>query len=225
MISVVIPAYNEEKALPATLAQLLSQHGRYEVIVADGGSADRTREIALSHPQVKVVEAPKGRASQMNTGAHLACGEWLLFLHADSCLPEGALALLEALETEPDCRAGAFRHRFTGDDWRLRLVSWLHNRRCSITGVMYGDQAMFVRRHLFHQLGGFPATPILEDVMFSEKLLAVTRPVLLEEVVLADSRKFVQMGIFRSLARVLTILVCHSLRLPIRGRAFFQDVR
>jgi rSAM/selenodomain-associated transferase 2 len=225
VISVVIPALNEEKALPGTLDALFAQAGRYEVILVDGGSRDRTRDVAASCPGVRVLTAARGRASQMNTGAAVAAGDWLLFLHADTLLPHGALALLNSLENHPDCQAGGFRHRFSGNDWRLRLVSRIDNFRCKRTRIIYGDQALFVRRELFWRLGGFPDTPILEDVRFCEKLVQVTRPVLLEDTIITDSRKFVQMAILRSLARCLAILACHELRLPVPARAFFRDVR
>ena len=225
MISTIIPTYNEAKALPRTLEGVFAHPGEYEVIVVDGGSTDSTRAIARARPEVRLIVAPKGRASQMNAGAGAAHGEWLLFLHADTLLPAGAITLLNALETDHDCRAGGFRQRFSSDDWRLKVVSWLHNTRCEKSLILYGDQAMFVRRELFFQLGGFPDTPILEDVMFSEKLVRATRPVLLDEHVVTDARKFIKMGIARSFARVLIIMLCHELRLPIPARAFFSDVR
>lgn len=225
MISVVIPAYNEEAALPLTLRSLFAEPGDYEVIAVDGGSTDRTSEILRGEPRVLVVTAPKGRASQMNAGAKQARGEWLLFLHADTRLPLGALARLNALEGDPSVQAGGFLHRFSGDDWRLRLVSFLDNFRCTRSRIIYGDQAMFVRRVLFERLGGFPDQPILEDVAFCEQLVRVTTPVLLAPPVVTDSRKFVKMGVWRSFARVLLIILHVEFRLPVLPRAFFQDVR
>jgi rSAM/selenodomain-associated transferase 2 len=225
MISVIIPTYNEEKALPATLEYLLRQAGEYEVIVVDGGSSDRTCQIVRAEPRVRLLTASKGRAAQMNTGACIARGEWLLFLHADTLLPNGALRRLNILETDSSCQAGGFRHRFSGDDWRLRLISWMDNLRAKITCIIYGDQAMFVRRALFEQLGGFPQQPFLEDIAFSEKLKRVIKPVLFDQYVVTDSRKFIQMGIWHSLARCAVILFCHGLRLPIAARAFFADIR
>ncbi len=225
MISVIIPAYNEEKALPATLEHLLRQRGDFEVIVVDGSSQDRTREVAHAQPRIRLLIAPKGRASQMNAGARVARGEWLLFLHADTLLPEHALQSLNALETATQTQAGGFRHRFSGDDWRLRLISRIDNLRAQVTRIIYGDQAMFVRRGLFERLGGFPNQPNLEDIVFCQKLRSVTRPVLLNQHVVTDSRKFEQMGIWRSLGRCLAILLCHSLRLRRIPRAFFADIR
>lgn len=225
MISVVIPAYNEETALPATLRHLLAQPGTYEVIVVDGGSTDRTGEIVRAEPRIRLLTAPKGRASQMNDGARHAVGEWLLFLHADTMLPEGALVRLNALEADASVQAGGFLHRFAGADWRLRLVSWLDNFRCRRSRIIYGDQVLFVRRALFERLGGFPGQPILEDVAFCERLVRVTTPVLLTPPVLTDPRKFIKMGVWRSFARVLLIILSLEWHLPVLPRAFFQDIR
>jgi rSAM/selenodomain-associated transferase 2 len=222
LISVVIPAWNEERALPRTLASVFAQAMPYQVIVADGGSTDDTRSIAAADPRVSLVSAPKGRASQMNAGARRARGDWILFLHADTRLPPGALSAIAALP--PRVAAGCFRHRFSGQDWRLALISRLHDWRFSVTGIVYGDQAMFVRRALFDGLGGFPEVSHLEDVLFSERLVRVTRPSMLDLTVETESRKFEQMGIWKSLGRVLAILACHQLRLPLPTR-FFRDVR
>ena len=225
VISVIIPVYNEEKALPQTLDRVLRQAGDFEVIVVDGGSVDRTCEIARPEARVQLFSAPKGRASQMNAGARAARGEWLLFLHADTLLPEGSLHCLNLLETDTKIQAGGFRHRFSGNDWRLRLISWIDNVRTRITRIIYGDQAMFVRRLLFERLGGFPDQPNLEDIVFCQKVKRISWPVVLNQYVITDSRKFVQLGVWRSLWRCLMILLCHGLRLHRVPQAFFADIR
>lgn len=245
MVSVVIPAYNEEKALPHTLRELLCQCGDYEVTVVDGGSTDRTlavlAEFSFSefpscltarlsspkspHPARLLLTAPKGRASQMNVGAKHATGDWLLFLHADTVLPPGAIQRLNEMEADQTIQAGGFMHQFSGDDWRLKLISFLDNFRCIRSRIIYGDQALFVRRALFEQLGGFPNRPILEDVAFCERLIAVTTPLLLSSCVVTDARKFLKMGVWRSFLRVLLIILHVEFHLPVLPRAFFQDVR
>ncbi|MDR4463867.1 MAG: TIGR04283 family arsenosugar biosynthesis glycosyltransferase [Nitrospira sp.] len=225
MISVIMPAYNEEKALPSTLAALFAQTGEFEVILVDGGSSDRTCEMAQGFSGVRMLSASKGRASQMNAGATKARGEWLLFLHADTILPDGALQRLNDLERDQTVQAGGFMHQFSGDDWRLRVISFLDNFRCKRSRIIYGDQGLFVRRALFEQLNGFPEQPILEDVAFCERLIQVTDPVLLHPPVVTDARKFMKMGIWRSFVRVLLIILHVEYRLPILPRLFFQDVR
>ena len=225
MISVVIPALNEERALPQTLERLFSEPGDYEVILVDGGSSDATTLIAGRYPGIHLVAAPRGRASQMNAGAAKARGEWLLFLHADTLLPEGAIARIAGLPG--DVAAGGFRHRFSGKGFGLWLISLMDNFRCNRSRIIFGDQAMFVRRSMFVRLGGFPDVDRLEDVRFCETLVQHTRPVLLEAAVVTDSRKFIQHGVWRSLARVAIILLCVSLgrRLPGDSLRFFEDVR
>lgn len=264
MISVIIPAYNEEKVLPRTLQALFTQTGEFETILVDGGSTDRTRTIAellgftgrisndgesslgscdltkecrvtscalpgvsrdTLHASRYVLSAPKGRASQMNAGAKAARGEWLLFLHADTILPDGAIQRLNDMEADHAIQAGGFMHRFSGDDWRLKFISFLDNFRCIRSRIIYGDQALFVRRSLFEQLGGFPNQPILEDVAFCERLIKVTEPLVLSPPVVTDARKFITMGIWRSFIRVLLIILHVEFRLPVLPRVFFKDVR
>jgi rSAM/selenodomain-associated transferase 2 len=234
MISVVIPTYNEEKALPKTLQALFSQPGSFETILVDGGSTDRTRAVVADHisltqhsvlSTIQLITAPKGRASQMNAGAMEAKGEWLLFLHADTILPDGAIQRLNDMETDQSIQAGGFMHQFSGGDWRLKFISFLDNFRCARSRIIYGDQALFVRRALFEQLGGFPNQPILEDVAFCMRLIKVTTPLLLSPPVVTDARKFIKMGIWRSFVRVLLIILHVEYRLPVLPRTFFQDVR
>jgi len=223
MISIIIPVLNEARALPATLQHVFSQVGEFQVIVVDGGSTDNTLKIVSQESRIQIQKAASGRASQMNEGARHAIGDWLLFLHADTLLPKNALKSIEALPV--NVLAGGFKHRFSGQAWSLRLISWLHNFRCRCTRIFYGDQAMFVRRELFTKMGMFPDEPILEDLMFSEKLLKVTQPVILHSYVITESRKFEQQGIWLSFWRVLLILTSHTLHLPIPARKFFSNVR
>ena len=224
MITVIIPALNEELALPATLQSLCAHSGDLQIIVVDGGSSDSTADIARQFPGVELMQAPQGRALQMNAGAAAARGDLLLFLHADTLLPSAALELLRE-HSGPEEVWGGFRHRFSGSARPLRIVSALHNWRCGITGVFYGDQAMFVSRSLFDRVGGFPAEPILEDILLSERLLEEQPSVQLPAEVVTDSRKFEQMGPWRSFWRCLLILASYELRLPIIGQRFFQPVR
>jgi len=222
-ISIIIPCLNEIAALPETLQQLQQQQAQnFEIIIVDGGSADGTWEYLedLNHVHL---QAARGRASQMNAGAAMARGKWLLFLHADTLLPDNATA---TVASQPETiKAGGFRQRFNIKDWRLELISWMDNLRCRITHVVYGDQALFIRRALFEKIGGYPPISELEDLRFGETLRKHTQPVLLPDEAVTDARKFVQMGIWRSFGRLFLILICAEFKLPILGRAFFQNIR
>lgn len=223
MISVIIPVLNEEKALPATLQRLFSQSGDFEVLAIDGGSSDNTQALINADGRIQLHSSHTGRACQMNCGVQHAQGEWLLFLHADTLLPENALGAIQQL---PETTlAGGFQHRFSGSRRGLRLISWLHNFRCRCTRVFYGDQAMFIRKSLFTELGGFPEERVPEDLLFSEQIARVTTPVTINSYVITDSRKFEQAGIWLSLVRVILIQLSHELKLPIPARKFFTNVR
>lgn len=221
-VSVIVPALDEERELPATLRSVAAQGVPAEVIVVDGGSADATRDVARALG-AKLVAAPRGRASQMNAGALASAGEWLLFLHADTRLPPGALAAIASLPAQVE--AGCFRQAFDAPGRLLGLTSRLHNWRCARTRVMYGDQAMFVRRAAFEAVGGFPEGP-LEDVRISERLLERASPAFLALTVETSARRFLAQGPLACLARIAVLLLQHRLGLPLfAGGRFFEPVR
>lgn len=222
----ILPFLDEEAALPATLACLAdacnTRHD-VEVIAVDSESRDASAAVLARHRDIRVLQAPRGRAAQMNAGAAAASGDVLLFLHADTWLPPNALAAIAAAARAPGFAYGGFRHRFSGSDWRLTMISALHNFRCRHARTFYGDQALFVARDAFERAGGFPAVPA-EDIALSQQLRAMGPPAFLTESVVTSARKFEQMGVWRSFARIIAILVC--LRL---GRAvpstFFANIR
>ncbi len=241
MISVVVPTLDEELALPATLesirvaaafwgdgqeAEAGTAGGPVEVLVVDGGSTDGTRQVveafAARTTPIRFLTAQCGRGAQMNAGAAAAGGEWLLFLHADTRLPRSALERIAALPERVE--AGCFRQRFAGSGRLLALLSRLHNLRFRATRVIYGDQAMFVRRRRFLALGGFPERP-MEDISFSLTLRRATRPALLAETVLTDPRKFDRLGHWRALGRAISLLVRHRLGRDVSGDPFFDAYR
>jgi len=226
MISIVIPALNEEKVIANTLKCLLSLAGDYEVIVVDGGSQDRTLEIVRLYESVTLIVSDKGRAIQMNAGAAQARGEFILFLHADTLLPKHALTTIQSYENNTDVNAGGFLHKFSGDDWRLRMISAIDNYRCRRSLVFYGDQALFVRSSLFNELSGFPNQPILEDWEFGRRLVKMTSPVMVKDYVITDSRKFENIGIWKSFFRIFYILTKLKLGFSIsKQHPFFKEVR
>lgn len=236
MISVVIPTLDEERALPATLESVLASAAlaveeppgaAVEVLVVDGGSGDGTRRVvegfaARAAAAIRSLTARRGRGSQMNAGAAAAGGDWLLFLHADTRLQPSALRRIAALPEAAE--AGCFRQRFASRSRLLALLSWLHNRRFLATRVIYGDQAMFVRRRLFEALGGFSERP-MEDIDFSLRLKAATRPVMLPERVVTDPRKFDRLGHGRALWRAVSLLVRFRIGSDVSGDEFFRAYR
>lgn len=225
MISVIIPVLNEEKCLSETLRKLKQQEGDFETIVVDSGSTDRTSLILGQHEWVRVLSSPRGRAPQMNAGAAKARGNLLLFLHADTVLPVGALKRIEAHAEVDSNLAGGFKHRFSGNGFGLRLISWLHNWRCSITHVFYGDQAFFLCSALFNKLGGYPEKSEMEDIALSERVRKETQPILLDEYVVTDSRKFEQEGVWKSLSRVFIILIRYEMGMSVAKNRFFSNIR
>ena len=222
-LSIIVPALNEALALPGTLTALATLDAALarEVIVVDGGSKDATCAIATQHGAT-VLRSATGRALQMNAGAAQARGEWLVFLHADTALSEGALATICALPTT--AQWGAFQQRFTGDDWRLRMISAAHNWRARFTGIHYGDQTLFVRRALFAQVGGY-ANDLIEDVLLSETLRTHAPSNLLPQVSLTSSRKFEQLGVWRALGYVLRIVWARAQRRAPPVPQFFAPFR
>ncbi len=206
-LSIIVPVLNEAATITASLAalQTLRVAGQ-ELIVVDGGSSDATCALVVPLTD-QVLSSERGRARQMNAGARTARGEVLLFLHADTLLPEHAAALICAKLANSGACWGRFDVRLSGSHPLLRVVEKLMNWRSRITGIATGDQAIFVRRDLFEQVGGFPDIPLMEDVALSRTLLSHGRPLCLRERVITSSRRWEQRGI------VSTILLMWRLRL------------
>ena len=227
-LSVVIPALNEARALPATLGSVVRQPGFTEAIVVDGGSSDNTcafvEQFCVETPSVRLIRSARGRGAQMNAGARAASGQWLLFLHSDTVLPDNAIQQIVAESSRRGAQVGCFHQRFSNPNLRLRFISAVHNLRFRLTGVIYGDQAMFIRADLFHELGGFPEQQ-MEDVLFCETLIRHARPFMLPASVETDSRKFRQIGELRAFACVLGILANHQTGRPVGHQEFFRDYR
>ena len=172
-VSIVVPALNEAGYVERTIRSGQRQEGPLEVVVADGGSTDATPARAAAEG-ARVIAAPKGRARQMNAGAARARGDVLLFLHADTTLPDGALAavrhaLSTGEETDASVRAGTFCLRFDRDGWLLRIYA-LATRLVRWRRFCYGDRGLFVRHDVFEQIGGYPDWPIFEDLELAGRL-------------------------------------------------------
>ena len=197
-LAIVVPILDEAATLPALLVHLAGWRARgCEVVLVDGGSRDDSVEMARA-AGFRVLIAERGRARQMNAGAQ-ACGRALmLFLHADTRLPEAADAMVcAALAVEA---WGRFDVHIDGRPRMLRVVAALMNLRSRLSGIATGDQAIFVRRDVFEAVGGFPDQPLMEDIELSCRLLRVSRPACLRARVRTSGRRWEQRGVWRTIA-------------------------
>lgn len=198
-LSIIVPVLNEAAALPALLAHLLPllRQG-CEVLIVDGGSDDGSANLAQC-AGFKVLHAPRGRARQMNVGAAQAGGEVLLFLHADTQLPEGAIALVTSALTSGRHGWGRFDVRITGRHFMLRVVSRMMNVRSRLSGIATGDQAIFVKRAVFEAVGSFPDQALMEDIELSKRLRRLSRPACIERCVSTSGRRWETRGVWATI--------------------------
>jgi len=196
-LSIILPVLNEAAGIGATLQALAPLRAAgHEVIVVDGGSADATVQFAQPLAD-RVLSGPRGRARQMNAGAAVAQGGVLLFLHADTLLPAGAdSAIHQALAA--GARWGRFDVRISGGAPLFPLIAALMNLRSRLSGIATGDQAIFVDRSLFMQLGGYADQPLMEDIELSRRLRAFAPPACLRARVLTSGRRWQQRGVWRT---------------------------
>jgi rSAM/selenodomain-associated transferase 2 len=198
-ISVVIPTLDEQARIEGCLRHLLEVPGLTEVVVVDGGSSDRTVELAATFDGVRVLRGPRGRGSQMNAGAAAATGDVLLFLHADVTLPRDAAAQVASLLVDPGTVAGAFR-TWTVDDrgGSRRPAPWLHlaDLRSRYSRLPYGDQALFVRAAVFRELGGYAPIPLMEDLDLSRRLRVIGRIRVAPVSVIVSGRRFLERPLY-----------------------------
>lgn len=207
-ISVIIPTLNEERSLPQSLA-CLSASAPTEIIIVDGGSTDRTLDLAQEFcartTNARVITAPRGRASQMNEGAKASQGEVLLFLHADTQLPPYIERIVESALASPSVVGGRFDVRFDNSSAWSQIISAFMNRRSRLTGIATGDQALFVRRDVFEALGGFSEIPLMEDIEFSRRLQQAGRITALRSTVVTSFRRWDTQGPLRTILLMWTL--------------------
>lgn len=223
-ISIIVPIFNEEKHLSAFLLHLSEFKTQvHEIIFVDGGSEDNSAEI-ITRAGYKVTACKRGRARQMNSGADVAQGDVCVFLHADTYLPSNGISLIKAAMITKDW--GRFNVCISGRSWLLPVIALMVNIRSRITGIATGDQAIFVKRHVFFSYGAYPIQPLMEDIELSTQLKKHSRPVCLRSCVETSGRRWESQGVCR------TILLMWRLRWQYwRGVAIkdiahqYQDIR
>lgn len=208
-ISIIIPTLNEAENIKEAIATT-QPNTNIEVIIVDGGSKDDTIKIAQSLG-VKIISSSPGRAVQMNTGAVAATGEILLFLHADTCLPTGFDDMVRTALQQPGTVAGAFKLRIDASLLSLRWVEWGINVRSHFYQMPYGDQAIFLTKAVFQQIGGFPELPIMEDFELMRRLKRIGRIVIIPIPVVTSARRWLQKGVFKTTLLNQIVIIAYLL--------------
>ncbi len=231
MISVIIPVLNEEAALPVFLHQFNDIEGDIELLVCDGGSTDSTVEIAqtlgmTTKVNIKLIEAPRGRARQMNAGARAASGDILLFLHADTSLGSNALASIEEAMCDTAVAGGRFKVKLDNPATPYRMIGALINVRDGIFGGFTGDQAIFVRKSVFEAMGGFKEIELCEDIDLAVRLKHAGKVIRLPLYVITAARRWEKKGLARTILLMWAIRLLFYTRVsPKRLAAIYSDVR
>lgn len=220
-ISIIIPTLNEAENIKEAIASTHKSEN-IEVIVVDGGSSDDTVAIAQSLG-VKVISSSPGRAVQMNAGAAVANGEILLFLHADTRLGIGFDTQIRQALSQPRNVAGAFDLQINASPLVLRLVEWGVKLRSRFLQMPYGDQAIYLTKKVFQEIGGFPELPIMEDFELMRRLHSQGRIVIISTPVITSARRWLQKGVFQTTILNQIIIIAYLLGVsPKRIRNWYR---
>lgn len=208
-LAIVIPALNEAVNLSRLLPDLARGCPGVEIVVVDGGSRDDTTAVVARLPGPRLLESARGRAVQMNHGAREAGGDTLLFLHADTRLPDGAARAIEQTLAEPGVVGGRFDVRFDNERPLFRVIAWFMNTRSRASGICTGDQAIFVRRADFEAVGGYPDIPLMEDIELSRRLKRRGNLRALRLRVTTSARKWEREGPLRTIGLMWALRFLH----------------
>jgi rSAM/selenodomain-associated transferase 2 len=223
-ISIVMPVLNEATNIAATVGAL-PRSQPHELVIVDGGSSDRTVEIC-KQLGATVLVASRGRARQMNLGARRAAGDVLLFLHADTRLPDSAFQDIHRALSDPQCVGGRFDVQLDGAHWMLGVIGAMISLRSRLSRVATGDQAIFVRREIFAEIGGYPDIPLMEDVAFSQALKRKGRVACLRSRVITSARRWEQDGLWRTIFKMWALKSLYLAGIsPLRLRRYYGDTR
>ncbi|HLE86751.1 MAG TPA: TIGR04283 family arsenosugar biosynthesis glycosyltransferase [Candidatus Brocadiaceae bacterium] len=221
-ISVIIPTLNEESHIEKTLQSVIKQAGDYELFIVDGGSTDNT--IAIAKRYTSVIDSKRGRAIQMNAGASLCKGDILLFLHADTLLPDDAFRELRKRMRDDTVSGGSFYIAFDADNFILRGISFI--TRFNFRLFHFGDQGIFVRRDVFQKLHGYKDMPIMEDYDFYKRLMKQGQVILVRMPVISSARRFIKKGVIRQLLINKFVVLAYWAGVDIQTiKRFYDDMR
>ena len=216
-ISVIIPVYNETSAINDTIVHLkrLDSDFRPEIIVVDGNPSGNTLKV-ISDEGIKKIKSSKGRGSQMNAGALRASGDILLFLHADTFLPPQAFSIINEAFRDSEISAGAFDLGIRSDKAAYRLIEAVVMVRCRLTQIPYGDQAIFIRKDVFENLGGYRDMPLMEDVDLMRRLKkAGAETARIPRKVSTSARRWEKEGVFFCTLRNSLLILLYYLGVPV----------
>jgi rSAM/selenodomain-associated transferase 2 len=205
ILSIIIPVLNEAASIAQLLKHLTRLKGQqFEIIVADGGSCDETRDIVSQFTTVKLINSPRGRAKQMNTGAAAASGETLLFMHADTQISANFIELEKVLISLSHHQWGFFKVSLSGQHWMYRVIESMINVRSSMTCIATGDQCIFIVRDIFDSLKGYKDIPLMEDIELTSRLRRHSKPLVISQAVTTSSRRWECKGIVAT----ITLMWC-----------------
>jgi hypothetical protein len=223
LVSVIVPALNEEGEIGPVLERLTGEPG-VEVIVVDGGSEDGTVEMAQDLG-VRVEPCESGRARQMNHGARLARGGHLLFVHADTLLPEGYSHHVREILREPGVLAGALRFGIQGNRFSFRMVEKVTNWRARFLQMPYGDQGFFMRRDVFELTGGFRDLPVMEDFEMVRRLRGYGRVAIAPVSSQTSARRWKKVGVMKTTFLHQLLILAYYTGVPLERIAYWYQQR
>ena len=214
LISIIIPTLNEEAIIGKQLKYIKSLPGKFEIIICDGGSKDRTISIARTN-KVKVLKCQPSRGKQQNGAAKKAKGDILLFLHADVKLPRNFYKLI-VQKINRGYVGGGFYLRHEYNDWRMNIIRFLINIKVTIRGVRLGDHSIFVTKETFNKIKGFPNIKLMEDLEFTKKMKKAGKTCVVRAYVVSSARRYLREGFFKYYFKTGYYMFLYALGIPPR---------
>jgi len=212
-ISIIVPVYSESNVISTLIHHLqeLKYKGEYEIIIVDGHPENTTLQIIQSNASIRKISSQKGRALQMNRGAGIAEGEILLFVHADTYLPENGLNVIARKLCSRKIVGGAFRLGIDSSHPGLKIIEIVANNRTNLTRIPYGDQAIFIKKDYFHEFGGYKNIPLMEDVELMRRIKRRgDQIIIIGQKTRTSPRRWIQQGITYCTLRNWIIYMLYS---------------